>query len=226
MDDIPWNEEWAPYLPAHIHRPGEHQVCVYVRINRGARRESSEYSGLACSSNFRGDRLGMIVDAPGDVTALRRYMLYMMGDHLNGLAETDLRVLLGGRALEGDFPVGKYAFDKTTVFEMGLAAELAPEQACHNRRVESQARRKFMVRIPDIMRVPGQTFEGITADGQRVRGCVPAGGAQDGVVIAFLTWGSWADDVVEHAGNLLRKFRARTREGYYSVGRELKLELT
>ena len=160
MDDIPWNEEWAPYLPAHIHRPGEHQVSVYVRINLGARRESSEYSGLACSSNFRGDRLGMIVDAPGDVNALRRYMLYMMGDHLNGLAETDLRVLLGGRALEGDFPVGKYAFDKTTVFEMGLAAELAPEQACHNRRVESQARRKFMVRIPDIMRSPARRLRG------------------------------------------------------------------
>ena len=25
-----------------------------------------------------------------------------------------------------------------------------------------------MVRIPDMMRVPGQTFEGITADGKRV----------------------------------------------------------
>ena len=225
MDDIPWNEEWAPYLPAHIHRPGEHQVSVYVRINLGARRET-EYSELARSSKFSGERLGMIIDAPGDVTALRRYMLYTMGSHLKGLAETDLRVLLGGRALEGDFPVGKYAFDKCTVFEMGLAAELAPEQACHNRRVESQARRKFMVRIPNIMRVPGQTFEGITADGQRVRGRVPAGGAPDGELIAFLTWGSWADDVVEHTGNMFRKFRARTREGYYSVGRDLKLELT
>ena len=226
MDDIPWNEEWAPYLPAHIHRAGEHQVSVYVRMNLGARRESWEYSGPASSPKFRGDRLGMIVDAPGDVTAMRRYVLWAVGDQLSGLAETDLRVLLGGRALEGDFPVGKYAFDKSTVFEMGLAAELAPEQACHNRRVESQARRKFMVRIPDMMRVPGQTFEGITADGQRVRGRVPAGGAPDGGVISFLTWGSWADDVVEHTGNMFRKFRARTREGYYSVGRDLRLELT
>ena len=116
---------------------------------------------------------------------------------------------------------------------MGLAAELAPEQACHNRtgshnrRVESlaAARRKFMVRIPDTMRVAGQTFEGITADGKRVRGRVPAGGAPDGKAIAFLTWGSWADGVVEHTGSILGKFRTRTREGYCSVGHEVKLEL-
>ena len=120
--------------------------------------------------------------------------------------------------MEGDFPVGKYAFDKNTVFEMGLAAELAPEQACHNR-IGSHDRRKFMVRIPDMMRVPGQTFEGITADGKRVRGRVPAGGAPDGKAIAFLTWASWADGVVEHTGSMLRKFRTRTREGYCSVCR-------
>ena len=208
--------EWMPNLPAHIHRKGAPQVKVWVRMNLGARREN--WTGPA-SSTFRGWPVVMCVDAPGDVAALCRYMLFRTRGALDGLAETDLRVLLGGRALEGDFPVGKYAFDKTTVFEMGLAAELAPEQACHNRRVESQARRKFMVRIPDIMRVPGQTFEGITADGQRVRGRVPAGGAPDGGVIAFLTWGSWADGVVEHTGSMLRKFRTRTREGYCPVGR-------
>ena len=154
-----------------------------MRMNLGARREGSTGRN---SPTCRGWPVEMVVDALGDVAALCRFMLFRTGGDLNGLAETDLRVLLGGRALEGDFPVGKYAFDKHTVFEMGLAAELAPEQACHNRRVESQARRKFMVRIPDIMRVPGQTFEGITADGQRVRGRVPAGGAQDREFIAFL----------------------------------------
>ena len=82
-----------------------------------------------------------------------------------------------------------------------------------------------MVRIPEMMRVPGQTFEGITADGKRVRGRVPAGGAPDGKAVAFLTWGGWADGVVEHTVNMLRKFRTRTREGYCSVGHELKLEL-
>ena len=174
----------------------------------------------------------MVVDAPGDVAALCRFMIWWTTSKLNGLAETDLRVLIGGRAVEGDFPVGNYGADEDTALVMGLEAEPAPEEACHNRigshnrRVESQARRKFMVRIPDIMRVRGQTFEGITADGQRVRGRVPAGGAPDGELIAFLTWGSWADDVVEHTGNMFRKFRARTREGYYSVGRDLKLELT
>ena len=199
-----------------------------MRMNLGARREG--WTGPAATT-FRGWPVGMCVDAPGDVAALCRFMLFRTGGDLNGLAETDLRVLIGGRAVAGDFPVGNYGADKDTALDMGLAAELAPEQACHNRtgshnrRVESQARRKFMVRIPEMMRVPGQTFEGITADGQRVRG-VPAGGAPDGGVIAFLTWGSWADDVVEHAGNMLRKFRARTREGYYSVGRDLRLELT
>ena len=82
-----------------------------------------------------------------------------------------------------------------------------------------------MVQIPEMMRVPGQTFEGITADGKRVRGRVPVGGAPDRKAIAFLTWGSWADGVVEHTGSMLRKFRTRTREGYCSVGHELKLEL-
>ena len=76
-----------------------------------------------------------------------------------------------------------------------------------------------MVRTPDMMRVPGQTFEGITTDGKRVRGRVPAGGAPDGKAVAFLTWGSWADGVVEHTGSMLRKFRTRTREGYCSVCR-------
>ena len=119
---------------------------------------------------------------------------------------------------------------------MGLAAELAPEQACqnrsgsHNHRVESPARRKFIVRIPEMLRHPlpghpGDTFEGITADGKRVRGRVPVGGAPDRKAIAFLTWGSWADGVVERTGSMLRKFRTRTREGYCSVGHEVKLEL-
>ena len=221
--------EWMPNLPAHIHRKGAPQVKVWVRMNLGARREGSTGRN---SPTCRGWPVEMVVDALGDVAALCRFMIFWTTSKLNGLAETDLRVLIGGRAVEGDFPVGNYGADEDTALVMGLAAEPAPEEACHNRigshnrRVESQARRKFMVRIPDIMRVPGQTFEGITADGQRVRGCVPAGGAQDGVVIAFLTWGSCADDVVEHAGNLLRKFRARTREGYYSVGRDLRLELT
>ena len=119
--------------------------------------------------------------------------------------------MIGGRA------VGNYGADKDTALVMGLAAEPAPEQECHNRigshnrRVGSQARRKFVVRIPEMMRVPGQTFEGITADGKRVRGRVPAGGAPDGTAVAFLTWGDWADGVVEHTGNMLRKFRSRTR---------------
>ena len=77
------------------------------------------------------------------------------------------------------------------------------------------------------MRVPGQTFEGITADGQRVQGRVahlPAGGAPDGRGIAFLAppaspWGSWVDGIVQHTGNMLRKSRAR--EGYCS-GHEIK----
>ena len=222
------NGEWMPNLPAHMHRKGVPQVKVWVRMNLGARREN--WTGPA-SSTFRGWPVVMCVDAPGDVTALCRYMLFRTRGALDGLVETDLRVLIGGRAVAGDFPVGNYGADKDTALDMGLAAELAPEQACHNRtgspnrRVESQARRKFMVRIPEMMRVPGQTFEGITADGKRVRGRVPAGGAPDGKAVAFLTWGGWADGVVEHTGNMLRKFRSRTREGYCSVGHELKLEL-
>ena len=180
------------------------------------------------SDILTGKPVKMVVDAPGDVAALCRFMLYRTN---NTLAGTDLRVLIGGRPVEGDFPVGNYGADKDTAIDMGLAAELAPEQACHNRtgshnrRVESQARRKFMVQIPEMMRVPGQTLEGITANGKRVRGRVPAGGAPDGKAVAFLTWGSWADGVVEHTGSMLRKFRTRTREGYCSVGHELKLEL-
>ena len=197
-----------------------------MRMNLGARREG--WTGPA-SPTCIGKPKEMLVDAPGDAAALCRFMIFYTGGKLNGLAETDLRVLIGGRAVEGDFPVGNHGADKDTTIEMGLAAEPAPEQECHNRigshnrRVESQARRKFMVRIPDMMRVPGQTFEGITADGKRVRGRVPAGGAPDGKAIAFLTWGSWADGVVEHTGSMLRKFRTRTREGYCPVGRELKL---
>ena len=198
-----------------------------MRMNLG-------WTGYAYGSDIlTGKPVKMVVDAPGDVAALCRFMLYRTN---NTLAETDLRVLIGGRPVEGDFPVGNYGADKDTAIDMGLAAELAPEQACqnrsgsHNRRVESPARRKFIVRIPEMMNDPlpghpGDTFEGITADGKRVRGRVPAGGAPDGKAVAFLTWGGWADGVVEHAGNMLRKFRTRTREGYCSVGHELKFEL-
>ena len=221
--------EWMPNLPAHIHRKGAPQVKVWVRMNLGARREGSATGPN--SFTCRGCPVVMVVDAPGDVAALCRFMIWWTTSKLNGLAETDLRVLIGGRVVEGDFPVGNHGADKDTTIELGLAAEPAPEQECHNRigshnrMVESQARRKFMVRIPEMMRVPGQTFEGITADGKRVRGRVPAGGAPDGTAVAFLTWGDWADGVVEHTGNMLRKFRSRTREGYCSVGHELKLEL-
>ena len=74
------------------------------------------------------------------------------------------------------------------------------------------------------MRVPGQTFEGITADGQRVQGRVPAGGAPDGEGVAFLAppaspWGSWVDGIVQHTGNMLRKSRAR--EGHVSVHHQM-----
>ena len=177
-----------------------------MRMNLGARREGSMTGPN--SLTFRDCPVGMVVDAPCDVhvAALCRFMIWWTTSNLNGLAETDLRVMIGGRAVEGDFPVGNYGADDDTAFVMGLAAEPAPEEACHNRigshnrRVESQARRKFMVRIPEMMRVPGQTFEGITADGKRVRGRVPAGGAPDGKAVAFLTWGSWADGVVEHTG--------------------------
>ena len=203
-----------------------------MRMDLGARREG--WTGPA-SPTCIGEPKEMLVDAPGDAAALCRFMIYYTGGNvtgkLSGLAETDFRVLIGGRPVEGDCPVGNYGADKDTAIEMGLAAEPAPEQECHNRigshnrRVESQARRKFMVRIPDMMRVPGQTFEGITADGKRVRGRVQVGGAPDRKAIAFLTWGSWADGVVEHTGSMLRKFRTRTREGYCSVGHELKLEL-
>ena len=91
--------------------------------------------------------------------------------------------------------------------------------------VATPARQAFTVRIPDEMRVPGQTFEGITADGQRVQGRVPAGGAPDGEGIAFLAppaspWGGWVDGIVQHTGNMLRKSRAH--EGYCSVD-EIKL---
>ena len=225
---------------------------MWVRMDLGARREG--WTGPA-SPTCIGKPKEMLVDAPGDAAALCRFMIFYTGGNvtgkLNGLAETDFRVLIGGRVVEGDFPVGNHGADKDTTIALGLAAEPAPEQECHNcigshnRRVELQARRKFVVRIPEMMRVPGQTFEGITADGKRVRGRVPAGtnertneywtrthgtrrrlgGAPDGKAIAFLTWGSWADGVVEHTGSMLRKFRTRTREGYCPVGRELKLEL-
>ena len=226
MDDAQ-QRELCPSLPPHIHRPGAPQVGVWVRMNLG-------WTGYAYGSDIlTGKPVKMVVDAPGDVAALCRFMLYRTN---NTLAETDLRVLIGGRPVEGDFPVGNYGADKDTAIDMGLAAELAPEQACqnrsgsHNRRVESPARRKFIVRIPEMLRHPlpghpGETFEGITADGKRVRGRVPVGGAPDGKAIAFLTWGSWADGVVEHTGSMLRKLRTRTREGYCSVGHEVKLEL-
>ena len=85
-------------------------------------------------------------------------------------------------------------------------------------------RQAFTVRIPTKMRVPGQTFEGITADGQRVQGRVPAGGAPDGEGVAFLAppalpWGSWVDGIVQHTGNMLWKSRAR--EGYCSVHHQM-----
>ena len=199
-----------------------------MRMDLGARREG--WTGPA-SPTCIGWPVEMVVDAPGEVAALCRFMIFWTTRKLNGLAETDLRVLIGGWLVESDFPVGNYGADKDTAIDMGLAAELAPEQECHNRigshnrRVESQARRKFMVRIPEMMRVPCQTFDGITADGKRVRGHVPAGGAPDGKAVAFLTWGGWADGVVEHIGNMVRKFRTRTREGNCSVGHELKIEL-
>jgi hypothetical protein len=144
-----------------------------------------------------------------------------------------LRAPLAPDLLEHDGAVARHRALHLRQREVGewLELLLAPEEACHNRigshnrKVESQARRKFMVRIPDMMRVPGQTFEGITADGKRVWGRVPADGAPDGKAIAFLTWGSWADGVVEHTGSIWQKFRTRTREGYCPVGRELKLEL-
>ena len=221
-----------PDLPAHLHRPGAPQVGVWVRMNLGARREG--WTGPA-SPTCIGEPVEMLVDAPGNAAALCRFMIFITGGNvtgkLNGLAETDFRVLIGGLVVERNFPVGNHGADKDTTIELGLAAEPAPEQECHNRigshsrRVELQARRKFVVRIPEMMRVPGQTFEGITADGKRVRGRVPAGGAPDGKAIAFLTWGSWADGVVEHTGSMLRKFSTRTREGHCPVGRELKLEL-
>ena len=224
-------EVW-PDLPAHLHRQGAPQVGVWVRMNLGARREG--WTGPA-SPTCIGEPVEMLVDAPGNAAALCRFMIYYTGGNvtgkLSGLAETDFRVLIGGRVVERNFPVGNHGADKDTTIELGLAAEPAPEQECHNRigshnrRVESQARRKFVVRVPEMMRVPGQTFEGITAEGKRVRGRLPAGGAPDGKAIAFLTWGSWADGVVEHTGSMLRKFRTRTREGYCPVGRELKLEL-
>ena len=203
-----------------------------MRMDLGARREG--WTGPA-SPTCIGEPEQMLVDAPGDAAALCRFMIFITGGNvtgkLNGLAETDFRVLIGGRVVEGDFPVGNHGADKDTKIELGLAAEPAPEQECHNRigshnrRVGSQSRRKFVVRIPEMMRVPGQTFEGITADGKRVRGRVPAGGAPDGKAIAFLTWGSWADGVMEHTGSILGKIRTRTREGYCPVGREPKLEL-
>ena len=220
MDDAQ-QRELCPNLPPHIHRPGAPQVGVWVRMNLG-------WTGYAYGSDIlTGKPVKMVVDAPGDVAALCRFMLYRTN---NTLAETDLRVLIGGRPVEGDFPVGNYGADKDTAIEMGLSAELAPEQACHNSRLETPARRKFIVRIPKMLRHPlpghpGDTFEGITADGKRVRGRVPVGGAPDGKAIAFPTWGSWADGVVEHTGSMLRKLRTRTREGYCSVGHEVKLEL-
>ena len=220
MDDAQ-QRELRPSLPPHIHRPGAPQVGVWVRMNLG-------WTSYAYGSDIlTGKPVKMVVDAPGDVAALCRFMLYRTN---NTLAGTDLRVLIGGRPVEGDFPVGNYGADKDTAIEMGLAAEPAPEQACHDRRLETQARRKFIVRIPAMMNRPlpghpGDTFEGITADGKRVRGRVPVGGAPDRKAIAFLTWGSWADGVVERTGSMLRKLRTRTREGYCSVGHEVKLEL-
>ena len=78
-----------PNLPAHMHRKGVPQVKVWVRMNLGARREN--WTGPA-SSTFRGWPVVMCVDAPGDVTALCRYMLFRTRGALDGLAETDLRV--------------------------------------------------------------------------------------------------------------------------------------
>ena len=91
-----------------------------MRMNLG-------WTGYAYGSDIlTGKPVKMVVDAPGDVAALCRFMLYRTN---NTLAETDLRVLIGGRAVAGDFPVGNYGADKDTALDMGLAAELAPEQA-------------------------------------------------------------------------------------------------
>ena len=96
-------ETWRN-LPAHIHRPGAPQRGVWVRMNLGARREGSMTGPN--SLTFRDCPVGMVVDAPGDVAALCRFMIFYTGGNvtgkLNGLAETDLRVLIGGRAVEGD----------------------------------------------------------------------------------------------------------------------------
>ena len=123
-----------------------------MRMNLGARREGSATGPN--SFTCRGCPVVMVVDAPGDVAALCRFMIWWTTSKLNGLAETDLRVLIGGRPVEGDCPVGNYGADKDTAIEMGLAAEPAPEQECHNRRLETQARRKFIVRIPAMMNRP------------------------------------------------------------------------
>lgn len=147
---------------------------------------------------------------------------------LVGLVETDLRVSIGGHMLEDNDPIDEHGAERDAPFDVHLAAERATEQVIggHHRRTESQAQQAFTVRIPDKMRVPGQTFEGITADGQRVQGRVPAGGAPDGEVVAFLAppaspWGSWVDGIVQYTGNMLRKSRAR--EGCCSV-HETKLD--
>ena len=71
-----------------------------MRMNLGARREGSMTGPN--SLTFRDCPVGMVVDAPGDVAALCRFMICWTTSKLNGLAETDLRVLIGGRAVEGD----------------------------------------------------------------------------------------------------------------------------
>ena len=144
MDDAQ-PRELCPSLPPLIHRPGAPQVGVWVRMNLGG--TSYAYG----STILTGKPVKMVVDAPGDVAALCRFMLWRTS---NELAGTDLRVLIGGRPVEGDCPVGNYGADKDTAIEMGLAAEPAPEQECHNRRLETQARRKFIVRIPAMMNRP------------------------------------------------------------------------
>ena len=119
MDDAQ-QRELCPSLPPLIHRPGAPQVGVWVRMNLGG--TSYAYG----STILTGKPVKMVVDAPGDVAALCRFMLWRTS---NELAGTDLRVLIGGRPVEGDCPVGNYGADKDTAIEMGLAAELAPEQA-------------------------------------------------------------------------------------------------
>ena len=67
----------------------------------------------------------MLVDAPGNVAALCRFMIFYTGGKLNDLAETDFRFLIGGRVVEGDFPVGNHGADKDTTIELGRASARA-----------------------------------------------------------------------------------------------------